>query len=137
MNELIVDASLDKLDEVLEFVEGAMGALPPKACMQLNIAVEEIFVNIASYAYAPEKGSVRIRAEEAPDGTIVVFLDGGVPYNPLEHRDPDITLPAEQREIGGLGLLMAKKMTDEITYRYENGMNILTVKKAAPDGGVK
>jgi anti-sigma regulatory factor (Ser/Thr protein kinase) len=137
MNELIVDASRDKLDEVLEFVEGAMGALSPKACMQLSIAVEEIFVNIASYAYAPGNGIVKIRAEEAPDGTVVVFLDGGVPYNPLEHRDPDVTLPAEEREIGGLGLLMAKKLTDEIVYRYENGMNILTVKKNGSDGGSK
>ena len=99
---------------------------------QIDIAVEEIFVNIANYAYNPEIGKAEIVVEitEKPVTVAITFEDSGVPYNPLEKQDPDITLNAEERDIGGLGIFMAKKSMDDIEYTYRDGKNILTIKKA-------
>lgn len=130
MKELVVEALTENLDEVLEFVEGELeeNDCPMKIIMQMNIAVEEIFVNIAHYAYKPEVGSAVIRISVG-DEVAVEFEDQGRPYNPLEKDDPDVTLSAEEREIGGLGIFMVKKSMDDIAYRHENGKNILVIKK--------
>jgi anti-sigma regulatory factor (Ser/Thr protein kinase) len=129
MHELLIDADLQYLDQVIAFVEEQSDVLSMKEQTQLSVAVEEIFVNIASYAYAQSGGKVRIRMTAEGDTVAAEFADRGKPYNPLQNEDPDITLSAEERDIGGLGLLMAKKMTDKIAYHYENGMNILTIQK--------
>ena len=99
--------------------------------MQIDIAIDELFGNIAHYAYHPEVGdaTVRVEVQEDPLAVIITFIDGGVPYDPLAAADPDITLSAEERAIGGLGIFMVKKTMDEITYRYENGSNILSIRK--------
>ena len=102
-----------------------------KTQMQIDIAVEELFVNIAHYAYNPEVGPVTIRVEvqKEPLAVTVTFIDHGVPYDPLAKEDPDITLSAEERQIGGLGIFMVKKSMDDIAYEYKDGQNILYIKK--------
>ena len=104
---------------------------PPNARMQIDVAVEEIFINIASYAYAPEKGkaSVRVEIGQDPLTVTITFVDHGVPYDPLSREDPDISLPAEARDAGGLGIFMTKKFMDDVNYLYKDGQNILTLKK--------
>lgn len=133
MKELLIDAKVDNLDEVLSFVDQELEALGGsfRAQMQLDVAVEEIFVNIASYAYSPGSGSARILldVEQDPLSLIVTFKDSGIPYDPLQREDPDVSLAAADRDIGGLGVYMAKKSVDEIHYEYRDGHNILTLRK--------
>ncbi|MCR4805327.1 MAG: SpoIIE family protein phosphatase [Clostridia bacterium] len=134
VHELTVDAKTENLDQVLAFVDGYLETLncSAKVQMQIDVAVEELFVNIAHYAYAPETGSVTIRLEAESDPTAVkiTLVDQGIPYDPLAKPDPDVTLSAEERQIGGLGIYMVKKSMDDMQYRYENGSNILTIRKA-------
>ena len=124
---------MENLDQVLSFVDKFLDELqcPPKPQMQLDVAVEELFVNIARYAYAPNVGqaSIRLKSDDDPSGVSVTFIDRGVPYNPLAKADPDVTLSAEQRQIGGLGIYMVKKSMDKMEYEYKDGQNILTITK--------
>ena len=133
MAELTIDATLENLDTVLDFVNQQMelAECSPKLIAQVDVAVEEIYVNIARYAYHPEVGEAQIRCETGGDPFRIVigFVDHGRPYNPLAKEDPDTTLSAEQREIGGLGILMAKRLMDEIEYEFQDGQNILTLRK--------
>ncbi len=133
MKELSLDAKIENLGEVLEFLDEELMRLNCsfKIQTQLDIAVEEIFVNIAHYAYKPKTGSatIRLEIEEEPPAIAITFIDSGMPYNPLEKEDPDITLSAEERQIGGLGIYMVKKSMDNMVYRHENGNNILTITK--------
>ena len=132
-NELEIDAEEAKLAEVQTFVEERLEAVdcPMKTLMQINVAVEEIFVNIASYAYVPEKGKAKVRVEISgePVSVTITFEDRGIPYDPVAREDPDITLPASQRAIGGLGIFMTKQIMDDVAYEYRDGQNILTLKK--------
>ncbi len=132
-DELVVEAQTENLRQVTEFVDRHLSAVdcPPKAQMQIGVAVEEIFVNIASYAYAPDKGNATVRVEVSGEPIVVTitFIDNGVPYDPLSRTDPNTSLPAEDREIGGLGIFMTKKLMDGIEYEYSNGQNILKLKK--------
>ena len=102
-----------------------------KEQIQLDVAVEEIFVNIASYAYAPNTGYALIQINELsdPKRVQITFVDEGVPYDPLAKEDPDVTLSAEERQIGGLGIYMVKKSMDNMTYEYKDNKNILTIEK--------
>jgi anti-sigma regulatory factor (Ser/Thr protein kinase) len=128
MKELQIEARVENLDEVLTFVLDELDAQPVKLQALISTAVEEIFVNIASYAYHPNIGEAVIRL--GLNGKVVIeFEDKGIPYNPLEKTDPDITLSAEERDIGGLGIFMVKNLMDSIEYRYENNKNILTISK--------
>ena len=133
VEEIVVEAGLDQLDRVLDFVNAWLDAAecPPKAQMQLTIAVEEIFVNIAHYAYSPGTGkaSIRVGNGDTPCSVAVTFTDSGKPFNPLEKPDPDVTLSAEERGIGGLGIYMAKRSMDEMRYAFRDGKNILTLVK--------
>ncbi len=133
-DELEIEAATENLKEVQDFVGERLEAAdcPPKTLMQIGIAVEEIFVNIASYAYAPEKGNavVRVEVSREPVAVTITFIDHGVPYDPLSRTDPDTSLPAEERGIGGLGIFMTKKLMDDIAYEYKDGKNILTMKKS-------
>ena len=133
MKELVIEAETEHLEQVLAFVEELLEGTdcPMKSRMQIDIAVEEIFVNIAHYAYAPEAGSATIRGElgDGPSVTLT-FMDRGMPYNPLAREDPDVTLAVEDRQIGGLGVYMVKKTMDEVSYEYLGGQNILTIRKA-------
>ena len=121
------------LEAVQSFVEEGLEAAgcPMKTQMKIAVAVEEIFINIASYAYAPETGTATVRTEfsDDPAAVSIRFTDHGVPYDPLAREDPDIHLPANERGVGGLGVLMTKKFMDELRYEYRDGQNILTMKK--------
>ena len=133
MREKTVQATLENLDEVMAFVEEQMEVYhcSMKMQMQIAVAVEEIYVNIASYAYREQKGNARIRVQSGgePLQIIITFEDDGIPYNPLLKEDPDITLSAEERKIGGLGIYIVKKSMDQVEYHYQNGKNILTIRK--------
>lgn len=108
--------------------------IPSALKNKLNIAVEEVFVNISSYAYPPKDGDVEITFKINDKNQVEMkFIDAGIQYNPLEKEDPDITLPVEERPIGGLGIFMVKKYMDEMNYIYENGKNILTIKMNIKD----
>ena len=134
MRELTIEARIDNLNQVMGFVDETLeeAMCPMKAQMQVDVAVEEIFVNVASYAYTPGVGNVTIRVEipENPRTVVITFIDSGVPYDPLAKADPDVSLSAEERGIGGLGIFMVKKSMDDMVYEYENGQNILSIKKA-------
>ena len=133
VKELTLEARLANLQQVLDFVDDQLRSMhcPMKLMMQIDVAVEEIFVNVASYAYAPGTGSVTVRTDlqESPRAALITFIDSGVPFNPLAKQDPDVTLSAEERSIGGLGIYMVKKTMDKMDYAYENGQNILTMRK--------
>lgn len=132
--ELTVEATRDNLPAVLAFIDERLESLdcPMKTQMQIDIAVEELFVNIASYAYAPETGTatVRFAANEDPKTVSVTFIDGGVPYDPLAKDDPDVTLSADERPIGGLGIFMVKRTMDDVRYEYTDQKNVLTIEKS-------
>ena len=133
MREFTVEAKLDHLDEVLAFVDSSLEEMecPIKAQMQIDVAVEEVFVNIASYAYAPGTGSatLQVETEQDPPAAAITFIDSGIPFDPLLKPDPDVTLPAEERQIGGLGIYMVKKSMDSMEYERRDGKNILKIKK--------
>ncbi len=133
MEEIKVRAEISELDKVIDFIEEQLDKIDcnMKIRMQLNIAVEEIFVNIAHYAYPDDNGTAIIRYDFGLEtNTITIcFLDMGTPYDPLARKEPDITLSAEERSIGGLGILMVKKSMDHIEYAYRDGYNMLTIQK--------
>ena len=133
MKDITVDATLDNLEVVQNFVceELEKQECAMKVMMQIEIAVEEIYVNIVHYAYNPEVGKATIRCEvtDNPMQVIIQFLDSGVPFDPMAKEDADITLSAEERNIGGLGILMVKQSMDEVNYEYKDGKNVLTIRK--------
>ena len=131
MKELLIEAKTENLDAVLQFVSEQLENTdcPVKAQTQIAIAVEEVFVNIAHYAYNPETGGAEIRVTVG-DEAAIEFKDKGKPYNPLEQDDPDVAAGAEEREIGGLGIYMVKNIMDAVEYRREGGKNVLLIKKA-------
>ena len=133
MDKLTVEAKTENLEEVLGFVDRHLEAMDcsPKVSVQIDVAVEELFVNIAHYAYSPGTGSATIGVEilKDPAAIAITFTDRGKPFDPLAKEDPDITLSAEERQIGGLGIYMVKKSMDEVVYEYRDGQNILRIKK--------
>ncbi|MDR1397857.1 MAG: ATP-binding protein [Desulfarculales bacterium] len=129
--QLKTEAKTENLASVLAFVAANIAGAPPRAQKHIEMAVEEVFVNISSYAYHPETGAVSVRVSIDKDVVNIEFRDGGVPYNPLLKDDPDITLPGEKRQAGGLGIFMVKQLMDNVAYRREGDMNILTISKAA------
>lgn len=133
MKELSLDAVVENIDVVTDFVNEHLEQYncPTKAQMQIDVAIDELFSNIAHYAYNPEVGPATVRVEvlENPLSVVITFIDNGVPYDPLSTQEPDITLSAEERKIGGLGIYMVKKSMDDITYEYKDGQNILRIKK--------
>ena len=133
MKELTLSALVGNIPEVTAFVDAQLEELdcPMKAQMQIDIALDELFGNIAHYAYAPGVGeaTVRFAFEAESRMAVITFIDRGVPYNPLEQKEPDVTLPGEEREIGGLGIFLVKKTMDSIAYEHKDGQNILTITK--------
>ena len=133
MDELEIDAKVENLDQVLSFVDSRLEArdCPAGYMMNIDIAVEEIFVNIASYAYdgGPGKAWIRIGFEEYPHTMVLTFIDKGKPFDPVSKPDPDVTLSAEERKIGGLGIFMVKKSMDTMEYTRKDDSNILTITK--------
>ena len=133
MKEITLDATVDNIEKVTEFVNEQLEecGCPVKIQMQIDIAIDELFGNIAHYAYHPEVGPATVRVEvlkEQP-AVVITFLDNGVPYDPLKKEDPDVTLSAQERTAGGLGIFLVKKSMDDILYEYKDGQNILKIRK--------
>ena len=133
MRSIVVPANSEAPNAVTEFVEEELERYdcPPKALFQIEVAIEEIVVNIVSYAQLADGAGVEVRCDVLDDPLRVVlqFLDGGVPFDPLAADDPDISPEAIQAREGGLGIFMVKKMMDGVSYAYENGKNTLTIQK--------
>ena len=133
MKELTVEAAVENIDIVTDFVTRELDALdcPMKAEKQISVAIDELFGNIARYAYSPDigKATVRFDVEEEPMSVVITFIDNGVPFNPLEQAEPDIHATAEERKIGGLGIFLVKKTMNLVEYEYKDGQNILRIKK--------
>jgi len=127
MAELVIDAVSANTEAVLEFVNDQIGECSPAIQSKVGIAVDEIFSNIARYAYYPAVGAAVVRVVVA-DGIEIEFEDSGQPYNPLTASDPDVTLPAEDRPIGGLGIFLVKSLMESVEYRREGDRNILTLR---------
>lgn len=133
MKEITVDATIDNVQTITDFVDERLEEMncPVKAQMQLNIVIDELCSNVARYAYSDKTGKVTVSVDtvDKPMKVWLTFTDEGVPYNPLAKEDPDITLSAEERKLGGLGIYMVKKMMDEFHYEYKDSKNIVTVCK--------
>lgn len=127
MCELMIEAKIENLNAVLSFVNSHIQDCPPKIQNQVAIAVDEIFSNIANYAYWPGTGETVVRVAVDRDITIE-FEDSGVAYDPLSTSDPDITLSVEERNLGGLGIFLVKNIMDSLEYRRKGNKNILTFK---------
>ena len=131
--ERVFPAEDTALGDVLGFVEETLesAGCPMKVTMALCVAIEEVFVNVAHYAYGDGKGDVKLAISLSENDSTVIFRmsDKGTPFDPLKRPDPDITLPVEEKEIGGLGIFITKKTMDTVSYAYKNGENILTMTK--------
>ena len=126
-------AKVDALSDVLGFVDEMLQNYdcPMKIQTAVCVAIEEVFVNVANYAYGDGEGDMTLGIGFDEESHTVTFRmsDKGIPFDPLKKPDPDITLSADEREIGGLGIFITKKTMDSVTYAYENGENILTMVK--------
>ena len=133
MKEITVDATIENMNTVTAFVDDFLDqiACPMKSKIQINIVIDEIFGNICHYAYKDSIGAVTVRVESGntPKAVFLIFTDNGIPYNPLETEDPDITLSSEERKIGGLGIYLVKKNMDEMKYEYVDQQNRLWMEK--------
>ena len=128
-----VAATKENLETVTAFLDEILDEkdCPLKIRLQIDLALEEMYINIANYAYKPDVGpaTVRVEVEEAPLAVIITFIDHGRPFDPLGVSDPDTTLKADERKIGGLGVFLVKKTMDELSYEYIDGKNILRIRK--------
>ena len=133
MKELTLPATIDNIPTVVNFVNEQLEAFdcPMNIQVKIELAVDEIFCNIASYAYAPNVGeaTIQVDIEKDPLAAVITFIDSGMRYDPLAKEDPDVTLSAEERKIGGLGIYLVKKSMDDVIYEYRDGKNILHLKK--------
>lgn len=136
MKELTLDATIENVTAVTSFVDEQLERLgcPPESQAQIDIAIDELFSNIAYYAYNPKTGPATVRVEvlEEPLSVEITFIDSGVAYNPLAKDDPDLSLSADEREIGGLGIFIVKNSMDDVAYEYKDGKNILRIRKNIP-----
>ena len=133
MMKMNVPARVESIPKITDWIGEALEAIrcPMKTQMQINVAIDEIFSNIARYAYPDGEGDASVQFDfDAENGLLtLVFSDHGIPFDPLKKADPDTTLASEDRQIGGLGIFLVKKTMDEVSYRYENGENVLSLKK--------
>lgn len=135
MKTLTVPADTSQLDRVTSFLDEALESVDCPMALQLRIelAVEEVFVNISSYAYPGRKGTVDIQCKATTQRIVLQFMDCGIPYNPLAKEDADTSREATLAREGGLGILLVKKTMDRVHYEYLNGKNVLTIEKELRD----
>ena len=133
MEELTIEATPENIDTVVEFVDSKLEEFgcDMNEQMAIDVAIDELFTNIASYAYSPEVGlaTVRVDLKEDTMSVEITFIDQGKKFDPLAKEDPDTTLDIEDRPIGGMGILIVKKSMDSVDYEYKDGKNILTIRK--------
>ena len=133
MKELTIDATAENIAAVTDFVNEQLEArgCSMKVLAQIDIAIDELFGNIAHYAYDPGVGPATVRVEltEEPPSVVITFIDKGVPFDPLKKEDPDTSLSAGERQAGGLGIYMVKTSMDAVEYEYKDGQNIVKITK--------
>ncbi len=131
MTEKTFPATDEALADAIAFIEEELDKLdcPMKTVMQITVCVEEMYINVAHYAYDGEDGEVTLQIDGEQGVVSITLVDAGKPFDPLAKPDPDITLSAEDREIGGLGILMVKKSMNEVYYENKDNKNIFTMKK--------
>ena len=133
MKELTVEAKRSNLLQIQSFIdeEREVADCPMSTQIAIDVAVEELFVNIASYAYGDKTGpaTVQVSVHEDPKSVEITLIDSGKQYDPLAKPDPDVTLAAKDRTKGGLGIFMVKNSMDDMKYEYKNGKNVLTLIK--------
>ena len=133
MKEITLQATIETISVVTAFIDEALEAIgcPVKVQMQIDVAMDELFGNIARYAYAPGQGdaTVRFDFDEAARTIVITLIDGGIPFDPLSAETPDISRSAQERQIGGLGIFLVRKTMDGMDYSYRDGKNILTFRK--------
>lgn len=123
---------IDKCGEIIDYLMSSPDIPEDEALrFKIRLSIEEAVENVIRYAYAGGMGWIEVGTELDPDGVMLTILlrDAGIPFNPLEKPDPDVTLPVDEREIGGLGIFLCKQMMDHIEYRYVDGCNVLTMRK--------
>lgn len=130
-NELDIEAKKENLPKVVEFIESHLeeANCPMKTVLQISVAVDEVFTNICSYAYNNGIGRAQVRIEKDRDEIRITFTDNGDAFDPLSIDEPDVTLPAAKRQIGGLGIFMVRKMMDKVVYGRLKEKNVLTLTK--------
>lgn len=133
MAQMTFPATLENIEAATDFMNGILESAdcPMRTQMKLAVALDELMSNVARYAYAPGTGDVTVSVEvlEEPKRAVITLTDSGVPYDPLQKEDPDVTLSAEERGIGGLGIYIVKQSMDGMTYEYRDGQNVLTIVK--------
>ena len=138
MLERTFEAKIESISEVTAFVDEWLEGLDCgiKAQMQIDVALDELFSNIAHYAYASGTGEATLQLDfdEVSRRVSITFIDGGVPYDPLQKADPDLDVPIEERAIGGLGIFLVKKTMDGMDYVRRDDRNILTIHKQIQEG---
>ena len=130
VKKLELDAAVDSIEVITDFVNAELEAMdcPMKAQMQIDVAIDEVFANIANYS-GSTRATVFFEAQDEPRGAVITFVDRGMPFNPLENKDPDTSLSAEERQIGGLGIFLVKKTMDEMRYERRGDENVLRITK--------
>lgn len=128
----VFDANLETVPEILKFIETLTNDFTAKLSYDITLVCEEILVNIASYAYPDGDGQLTVSWENDEDSRKlkIDFEDSGIPFNPLDRADPDLNLPIAERQIGGLGIMIVRRMMDDVQYKNTDGKNILTVVKS-------
>lgn len=131
MMKITTAAKIENIDSIADPVDAELEARDwsLRTRMQVRMAIDELVTNVASYAYQPGTGDVTVCADFEGEDLVLTFTDSGTPYDPTKAREPDVTLPAEERPIGGLGIFLVRKAMDDVAYRREDGKNILTVRK--------
>lgn len=133
MAQMTFPATLENIEAATDFMNGILESAdcPMRTQMKLAVALDELMSNVARYAYAPGTGDVTVSVEvlEEPKRAVITLTDSGIPYDPLQKEDPDVTLSAEERGIGGLGIYIVKQSMDGMTYEYRDGQNVLTIVK--------
>ncbi len=133
MKEITLDATIENIAQVTAFIDEELENLncSMKAMMQIDVAIDEIFGNIARYAYTPNigKATVQLDFDAESRNVTITFIDQGIPHNPLNFAEPDVTLSAEERTVGGLGIFLVRKTMDDVRYSDENGMNHFSIIK--------
>ena len=137
MHKLTVPAKIENLQKVFNFLNTQLNSVTynMKSRLQLELSIEEAYVNISKYAYEYNEGNIEILShiDKDPIQITVKLMDSGIPYNPLNNEDPNILANTEEKELGGLGILLIKKNVDNIRYEYLDGKNVLTIQKKLAD----
>lgn len=133
MKSITLPATIDSINNATDFINEVLeeADCPMRTKIQLDIALDELMSNVARYAYPQGEGDITVSVEilETPKRVVLTLIDSGIPYDPLKKDDPDVSLSAEEREIGGLGIYIVKESMDDLQYEYKNNQNIVTIVK--------